>query len=93
MSNTAFSAIISGRVQMVMFRDFSARKARALGISGEVRNLSDGTVSVIAEGEKEKLDRFLKYLERGPFLAKVEHIHVTPLQPSGAFKGFAIRYS
>ena len=50
--NERLEAIVSGRVQMVMYRDFTARFARRLGLVGEVKNLSDGTVRVIAEGSR-----------------------------------------
>ncbi len=86
------SAIVSGRVQVVMYRDFTQRKARSLGIVGEVRNLPDGTVSVIAEGPKEKLESLIQLLRRGPVFAKVESVSVEWREPQGVFKGFSIRY-
>ncbi len=92
MSQAAFTAVVYGRVQMVLYRDFAARKARRLGIVGEVRNLGDGTVSVIAEGEKEKLDAFIVLLKKGPLLADVTDVSVTWREPHGAFDGFSIRY-
>ena len=69
-------ANITGRVQMVMYRDFAQRKARKLGIVGSVRNLPNGSVEVIAEGEEEVLNDYVKYLDRGPILAKVENIRI-----------------
>ena len=86
----AFRAIVSGRVQMVMYRDFAQRKARGLGIVGEVKNLSDGTVEVIAEGEKEMLEMYIEKLKRGPLLAQVQTVAVEWRTPSCAFSDFEI---
>jgi len=85
-------AIIEGRVQLVMFRDFTCRKARALGIVGTVRNCADGSVHVVAEGGDAALADLLKALHRGPLLAEVDHVEATWSQPTGAFSGFTITY-
>lgn len=82
--------VVSGRVQMVMFRDFTQRKARALGITGWVKNLPDGTVEVLAQGEKPALDELLRKLRRGPVLARVADIR-TVWRPRGErFSGFEL---
>ena len=60
---------IFGRVQLVMFRDFVTRKARARGVVGTVRNNQDGSVSVIAEGGEMKLRELLDLIRRGPILS------------------------
>jgi acylphosphatase len=83
-------AIVSGRVQGVMFRDFACRKGRALDLSGEAANLPDGTVRVIAEGEREALERFIKKLNAGSFLSSVEAVAVSWRPATGAYRGFAI---
>lgn len=90
--NAAFSGTVSGRVQMVMFRDFTLREAQRLGLVGEVRNHEDGTVRVYAEGEKEKLDAFIKILKRGPWLARVDEVRVEWLDPVGTYDRFNVRY-
>ena len=54
---------ISGRVQLVMYRDFAQRHARKLGLSGAARNLPDGRVGVVAEGEEEVLQQYLEILK------------------------------
>ncbi|MEK7118368.1 MAG: acylphosphatase, partial [Patescibacteria group bacterium] len=59
---------IFGRVQLVMYRDFVVRKARGLGVVGEVENKEDGTVFLVGEGEGEKLLAFVEELKKGPFL-------------------------
>lgn len=88
----AIKAIVSGRVQLVMFRDFVQRKASTLKLSGTVRNLSNGTVEVVAEGEKEKLDSLVILLRKGPILARVDAVAVEWVKPRGDFKGFSIEY-
>lgn len=85
-------AIVSGRVQLVMYRDFATRKARTLGLVGEVQNLPDGTVRVIAEGPKEKLDQYVQKLKEGSLLSKVEHVQVSYVPATGAYKYFDINY-
>jgi acylphosphatase len=88
--NEAIRAIASGRVQMVMFRDFAQRKARGLGLVGTVKNLTDGTVEVIAEGPQEKLEAYIEKLKKGPLLARVDALKVESREPLGTFKDFAI---
>ena len=85
-------ASVYGRVQMVMFRDFTMRKARSLGLVGGVQNLKDGSVRVIAEGEKDKLDLLVKKLHEGSLLSKVEHIEFVYKEPSGGYSSFNIIY-
>ncbi|MDB5195179.1 MAG: acyP [Parcubacteria group bacterium] len=90
--NERLFAIVSGRVQMVMFRDFVQRKASGLRLVGEVRNLKDGTVEVIVEGERAKLEKLLGKLHEGPLLARVEHVSVSWLPATGEFSNFRIAY-
>jgi len=65
---------IHGLVQGVLFRSNTKRVADNLNISGFVRNLPDGSVEVVAEGDKDKLDEFLKFCKVGPDRANVEKI-------------------
>jgi len=68
--------LISGKVQGVFYREFTKRRAVELGIKGVVRNLEDGTVEVIAQGEEEQLKRFVKLLKKGSTFTRVENIEV-----------------
>jgi acylphosphatase len=86
----AFRAIVSGRVQLVMYRDFAQRKARGLGVVGTVKNLPDGTVEVVAEGEKDVLEKYIALLKRGPVLAQVDAVAVVWQKPTDMFQGFSI---
>ena len=82
--------IITGLVQMVMFRNFAQRKARSLGLTGTVRNLPDGTVEVVAQGDGEKLEALIKRLRAGSLLSRVDDVRVTWREPKAAFGGFHI---
>jgi len=83
---------VSGRVQMVMYRDFTQRTARRLGIVGWVKNLPDGRVEAVAEGTRENLDTFLDALKKGSLLARVDSIEVIREVPTGDLTRFTIRY-
>ncbi len=85
-------ATVSGRVQMVMYRDFATRKARGLRLVGEVQNLTDGTVRVVAEGPREKLERYVEKLWKGSILAHVTHVEVNFLPATGVYTRFDINY-
>src|SRR3989339_97826 len=91
-SQNEIECIITGRVQMVMFRDFACRRARRLGLTGTVQNLSDSSVRVIAQGEKAKLAKFIELLKKGSLLSKVENVQVTWHEPGAKFAGFKILY-
>jgi acylphosphatase len=82
--------LVSGRVQGVGFRFFTQDIARQEGLTGIVRNLADGRVEVVAEGDDESLTRLEAALRRGPSHARVETIEVDDLVPSGRYLGFAV---
>ncbi|MFQ5885945.1 MAG: acylphosphatase [Anaerolineae bacterium] len=85
-------AIIHGRVQGVFFRDFTRTHAMRLALLGYVRNLWDGTVEVVAEGDREALESLLKQLYVGPSSARVGKIDLEWSEPSGEFSSFEVRY-
>jgi acylphosphatase len=88
MSDIRAHLIVSGLVQGVGYRYFAARKARSYGVKGFVKNLADGTVEVVAEGEKGLIDEFIKDLRRGPISAHVSDIRVEWDKPTFEFEGF-----
>lgn len=65
---------VAGQVQGVFFRMETCRRARDLGLTGWVRNLSDGRVEVMAYGEERPLERLRDWLRRGPELAHVTRL-------------------
>ena len=81
---------ITGRVQMVMFRDFTTRKAHRLGLVGTVQNVKDGSVEMIAEGEEEKLKQLLVLLNKGPLLSRVDNVKSFWEEATGEFSEFNI---
>lgn len=85
-------SVVSGRVQMVMFRDFVMRNARTLGLVGTVRNNPDGTVSVTAEGEESKLGDLLVFIRKGSVLSRVDLVTEKWSEPLGGYKNFDILY-
>lgn len=88
-----FHAFISGRVQGVAFRYFAQDMASSLEVTGWVRNLHDGRVEVVAEGERDRLEQFLALLRRGPRLARVEEVAVSWEDFRDEFPDFSIKFS
>jgi acylphosphatase len=80
---TARRAVVKGRVQGVGFRWYAERAARELGVRGWVRNLSDGTVETVAEGEDGAVAAFLARLELGPRGSRVDAVVVEEAAESG----------
>ncbi len=85
-------AVVHGRVQGVGFRHYTVVKATELGLTGWVRNLSDGTVETLAESDKETLDRFLAWLHTGPSAAHVTQVEAHWSAANGKFADFIVRY-
>ena len=83
---------ISGRVQGVFFRYNTKRVAEKLGVFGWVRNLEDGRVEVVAEGEEDKIDKLIEFCKRGPPLARVDKVEVKEEEFRGKFDRFEIKY-
>ncbi|MCR4409910.1 MAG: acylphosphatase [Candidatus Saccharicenans sp.] len=88
-----FHALISGRVQGVAFRFFAQHVANQLGITGWVRNLYDGRVEVVAEGDREALELFLAELKKGPRMARVEKVDLDWEEFRDEFLDFSIKFS
>ena len=82
--------IIDGEVQGVGFRYFALRAAARHQITGTVRNLPDGRVEVVAEGERKAMDEFKKELATGPRLAAVSSLDETDLLVTGRYRDFRI---
>ncbi len=81
---------ISGRVQGVFFRAHTKEVAEKLGLTGWVRNLPDGRVEAVFEGEEEAVKEAIEWCKRGPPLARVEKVEVRYEEPTGEFKDFRI---
>lgn len=85
-------AVVAGWVQGVGFRDWVSREARRLGLKGYVRNSSDGSVEVEAEGPRADLERFLERLREGPPLAEVRRVDTAWDAHRGEFQDWDLRW-
>ena len=86
-------ALVVGRVQGVGFRYFTERMAEEMGLSGYVMNCRDGSVEVMAEGERGALEELLRRLRQGPSAARVEKVETAWGPYTGGYRGFSIRFS
>ena len=84
--------LISGKVQGVGFRNFTQMNAKQLGINGYAKNLPNGKVEVVAEGDKAQLDALVALLKKGPRFARVDSLDVDERSFTGEYKTFGIRY-
>jgi acylphosphatase len=83
---------ISGRVQGVFFRANTWKTARSLGLAGWVRNLPDGRVEVIMEGDAEAVAKMLAWCREGASPARVDGMEIREETATGEFVDFRIAY-
>lgn len=83
-------AIVRGRVQGVYFRQSTCDVARRLGLVGEVCNRADGSVEVVAEGEREALEELLGWLHQGPPAARVASVSADWGAATGGYDAFSV---
>lgn len=81
---------IYGEVQGVGFRYSAVQKANEMGIFGFVKNRSDGSVYIEADGESETLDKFILWLKKGPSWSKVDEVKVVDI-PFNNYKCFVVK--
>jgi len=84
-------AVVRGRVQGVGFRYFVMREAKALGLSGWVRNQDDGSVEVEAEGRRNPLEMLVERLRRGPLGARVAGVEEAWSEGEAIHHGFDVK--
>ena len=82
---------IRGHVQGVGFRWNAANEARILGITGYIKNMSDGSVYIEAEGSKEQLNAFMEWCNKGPGFGYVETVDFESFPPAN-YNDFLIRH-
>ncbi len=85
-------ATVYGRVQGVFFRTFVEEHAQQLDLRGYVRNLPSGYVEVVAEGERERVEKLVGYLKRGPPAAIVRRVVTSWSEYTGYYSSFRVRY-
>jgi acylphosphatase len=83
---------VSGTVQGVWFRAYTRDKARELGLHGYVRNLRDGDVEFVAEGEESGVDELVEWAKKGPPLAQVSEVKIDVLTYDNEYTDFEVRY-
>jgi acylphosphatase len=85
-------AVVRGDVQGVGFRYFVQRKARQLDLRGWVRNNDDGSVEVVAEGERAALEQLKRALDEGPRMARVDRVDVEWSGATGTLQAFDLAW-
>jgi acylphosphatase len=91
MADSRAHAYISGRVQGVSFRYYTYHEALKRGLRGWIRNLQDGRVEAVFEGEKGAVQKVLEWSEIGPPGAHVDGVEVEWQEPSDSLTGFNVR--
>ena len=85
-------AVVRGDVQGVGFRYFVQSKANQLGLRGWVRNNDDGTVELVAEGDRAQLEELARALEAGPRMARVDRVETQWSTATGKLQGFDLAW-
>lgn len=85
-------AIVSGRVQGVWYRAHTREKAVELGVVGFVRNLPDGTVEIVAQGDGVQVDGLMDWARLGPPMAEVTEVRVRGVAEDEEFGSFEVRH-
>ena len=91
-ANKQIIAVVKGRVQGVGFRYYTQLQAKNLNLTGEVKNLHDGSVQIVAEGKHNELEQLLEQVRRGPALARVDLINVEWLDASNRYSDFSVAF-
>jgi acylphosphatase len=92
MALTRAHALVTGRVQGVFYRSNTKKQAQLRGLAGYVRNLNDGRVEAVFQGEEDIVKDMLKWCRQGPEYAYVEKVEVDWEKPEKDCKTFEFRY-
>ncbi|MGM0902185.1 MAG: acylphosphatase [Bacillota bacterium] len=84
--------VVSGKVQGVGYRYFAQMKAVQFGITGWVKNRSDGAVEMVTTGIKENLDLFIEEIQRGNPFSTVDQIEISEISTGEKYQSFTIKY-
>ena len=93
MNHKRVRIIIQGRVQGVFFRAYTKEEAEARALVGWVRNLPDGSVEALVQGEPEKVDQMITWFHKGSPMANVTDVQIYEEEAVSPFPDFTIRYS
>ncbi|PLX89670.1 MAG: acylphosphatase [Desulfuromonas sp.] len=91
MKQVRMTVVISGRVQGVFYRQSTKQMAETLGLTGWVKNLPNGDVEALFEGEESNIRQMLNWCYRGPKAARVDKVHSAESPASGEFPRFSIK--
>ncbi len=91
MTEARYHIIVKGRVQGVFYRSNTRRNALELGLNGWVKNLPDGRVEIVVEGEEDQIDKLIQWCRVGPPLAVVRELRVECEPATREFSSFQIR--
>ncbi len=90
MATQAKHITVHGRVQGVGFRYFVQHVGTLLGVVGDVRNCPDSTVEIVVQGSEKKVAEFIRRVEQGPALARVERLDVVDIPVQDSYGSFSI---
>ncbi len=88
--NTRIYVLVSGNVQGVFFRSSAKKRADELNLTGWVKNLEDGRVEAVFEGDQEKVDKMIEWCRKGPNYADVKDVQVISEKYTGEFSDFSV---
>ena len=86
----AVKLIVSGTVQGVFFRQFCKENSDKLNLKGFARNLEDGNVELVLEGEREDVDKMIELCKKGPEHSQIRNVGVEEMKWSGEFSEFKV---
>jgi acylphosphatase len=92
MAKSRVKVIVKGNVQGVNFRYYTQREAEKYRVTGWVRNLPDGSVAALFEGEEEDVEVLIQWCRQGPPAARVKELLAQPEEYGGEFSSFSVRY-
>ena len=88
----AVKIIVRGKVQGVFFRNFVKQNAGRLKLNGYTKNMKDGSLQIVAQGDKNKVEELVRLCKTGPIFAKVDSVEVVNEEIDGGLEHFDIRH-
>jgi acylphosphatase len=92
MAKSRYKVLVKGIVQGVNFRYYTQRQALKYSITGWVRNLPDGSVAAVFEGEEQDVEAMVQWCRQGPSSAQVTELIVQPEEYRGEFSSFSVKF-
>lgn len=88
----AIRVIATGKVQGVCYRESTRAEANRIGVAGWVRNLPDGSVEAVLQGDLQDIEQLVNWMEMGPQFAIVEKLEVEDIEIAELFSSFSVQY-